>query len=113
MLVAITHGGFVSTNRVIMARHNIAETCPGRPCGDACDHVEFAPDRNQVSFTDEEYDRLSYLLDVLRDTLTEGAAKLAGMGNTYRACPGISRTLERMRMDVETLASLRERIEAR
>lgn len=68
---------------------------------------------NQVSFTDTEYDQLSYLLEVLQDTLSEGAMELASMGNQYGACPGISRTLERMRIDVETLASFRERIEGR
>lgn len=68
---------------------------------------------NQVSFTDIEYDQLSYLLEVLQDTLSEGVIKLTGMGKPYSACPGISRTLERMRIDVETLASFRERIEGR
>lgn len=68
---------------------------------------------NQVSFSETEYDQMSYLLGVLQDTLTDNVTKLASMGNQYSACPGISQCLERMRMDVETLASLRERIEAR
>lgn len=99
-------------SRQILTRHT-AETCPGRPCGTECDHVQYVPDRNQVSFTDEEYDRLSYLLDVLRDTLTTGVSDLARLGNRYSACPGVSRTLEIMRLDVETLEHFSKRIESR
>lgn len=72
---------------------------------------------NQVSFSETEYNQMSYLLGVLQDTLTDNVSKLASMGNQYGACPGacpgVSKCLERMRIDVETLASFRERIEAR
>lgn len=61
---------------------------------------------NQVSFTDLEYDQLSYLLDMLRNDVC------SGLKVVERLQPQ-SRITERLRMDQEMIISFIDRIESR
>lgn len=49
-----------------------AETCPGRPCGDGCDHVEFLPDPTiDTEVWEPDADRPGFLRRVRTKTIAE------------------------------------------
>lgn len=50
VLVPYTH----EAERYIVARHT-ADTCPGRPCGSDCDHVEYTERRGTIDFIHPNY----------------------------------------------------------
>lgn len=61
-----------------------AETCPGRPCGDGCDHVEFLPDPTvETEVWEPDADRPGFLRRVRTKTVDEVFTELrAALGDT-------------------------------
>lgn len=62
--------------------------------------------RNQVSFSDDEYDQLANLLSILQVNLVKGAQEIESI------CPQ-TRIAEQLRMQAEQTADYIDRIEAR